>query len=81
MRRAMESSLLVKISSGKNFKLTVHLNMKTLPKSKEFLRYSTGKVERKGKPSATCNPAQMVRQTTVSRRPVPMSSTRSTPGA
>lgn len=31
-----------KISSGKNLKLTVHLNINTLPISKEFLIYSIG---------------------------------------
>lgn len=37
--KAMDSSLLTKISSGKNLKFTVHLNMKTRPRSKEPFKY------------------------------------------
>ena len=56
-----------KIFSGTNLKLTVHLCMKTLPNSKDFVRYCTGKVTKKGRPNTSCVPAQIDRQTNVSQ--------------
>jgi hypothetical protein len=80
INKPMERVFETKTSSGKNLKLTVHLNMKTLPMSKEFLRYSRGKVERNGNPRTSCQIAQMERQMAVSYQPVERRRQRRIPG-
>ena len=73
--------MLTNTSSARNLKFTVHWNMKTLPRSKEFLMYSSGKVRRKGRPRMSCRAAQIDKHRIVSCKPAPRRRTSKTPGA
>ena len=69
------------ISSGRNFKFTVHLYVKTRFISNDLEIYSTGKVDKKGYPSRSWRRAHRDIHINVSCKPVATSSTNATPGA
>lgn len=80
VRRPFANGLLVKISSGTNRQLTVHLYRNIREKSKAPARYSQGYSRRNGRPRRPCKATMTATCPIVVRRPFSLHVTTMIPG-